>query len=111
MTGTMTEAKWLIDASGSAGGVGLVEVVGTDTETAAEPWLQPLGDDGRKFAEDDEDEDELGEEDELGDDAEDEEGEFDEDDEFEDEDEEFFDDDEEEEDLDADLDEDEDEDF
>ena len=76
--------------------------------------LEPLMDDGKKFGdEDEEEEDELDDEDALdGDDAvEDEEGEFDEDDEFEDDEDEFFDDDEEDDDLDDDLDDDEDDDF
>lgn len=77
------------------------------------PALEPLMDDGKKFGDEDEEEDDLDDEDGLDEDdaVEDEEGEFDEDDEFEDDEDEFFDDDEEDDDLEDDLDDDEDDDF
>lgn len=76
--------------------------------------LEPLMDDGKKFGDgEEEEEDDLDGEEGLDEEdaAEDEEGEFDEDDDLEDDEDEFFDDDEEDDDLDDDMDDDEDDDF
>jgi hypothetical protein len=118
MTSTNTGLNWLIDGAGGAygtGGVALVDAPENETVETDAPWLvtaEPLCDDGKKFGESEEEEEELGDEDGLGDDdADDEDSEFDDGDELEDDEDEFFDDDEEDDDLDADLDEDEDDDF
>jgi hypothetical protein len=113
MTSTDTQTRWLMDGAGSAGGIALVDAPEGGSELELEPWqvgLSPLCDDGKKFTDEDEEEEDL-DGDAVGDDADEEDSEFDEDDDLDDEEDEFFDDEGDDDDLADDLDDEEDDDF
>lgn len=115
---TSVQTGWLTEDEGGASGVALLDdenqtdAGGAGFGVEAEPWRavsSPLCDDGKKFS--DEDEEEDLDDDDLGDDADDESGEFDDDDDLEDEDDEMFEDESDEDDDGDDMDDDEDDDF